>query len=583
MRPPRPSAMFPGGLVVRAARSKSSTDELCRSNAIAGQLAGFAALVLDGDGHVTQWGGGAARLFGRSPETAMGRDICELLLRGTRRDRVRRALDEVAAGERWSDVLSAECADGQVHDVAFNWEPLVRPGTWGAVLVTAMETSPPHAGDADAAAQRLALLNELSTRVGATLDPRQAAEEFMDVAVPRFADSSGLYVVEGLLRDEVYPDHAADGSVRVRRLALSIGTRRTDEHAWRAAFPANEIVVYGARHPANRCMVSDTPILYSVADLEIKDLNKITRVLGQPAVNVLERSSFLTAPLKARGMVLGFISFTRNADRPSFDDHDRTLAEGLATRAAICIDNARLYSRERRTAQALQQNLAPRTLTVPPGLEVAHRYLPASAMTVGGDWYDVISLSETRIALVIGDAMGHGAVAAGAMGQLRAAVRALAGFDLPPDQVLRRLDQMAEDLDSIQCATCLYAIIDLDTRTCALSRAGHPPPILVQPDGTASVLDLPSGLALGLGDPAFSRAFTTTEVTIPVGSTLALYTDGLVESREQDIDTGIATLQNALGSPRGTLESTCETIINALPKQYDDVALLLTRMTHTGP
>ncbi len=519
------------------------------------------------------------RLFGRPPERAMGRDICDLLLRGTRRETVRRALAEVAAGSRWSEVLSAECADGRIHDVAFNLEPLTRPGSWGAVMVTAMDTYLPEAEDASPC-ERFAMLNELSARVGATLDPAQAAEDFMDVAVPRFADTAGLYVVEGLMRDEEYPDLTADGSIMVRRLALSLGARHTSERAWRTAFPANEIVLYGGRHPANRCMAGDTSIAYTAAEMEIKDLDKITGVMGGSAVDFLEKSSFLATPLTARGMVLGFIAFSRGPDRPCFDEHDKTLAEDLATRAGICIDNARLYCRERRTAQAIQHDLAPRTLTVPPGLEVAHRYLPASAMTVGGDWYDVIPLSETRITVVIGDAMGHGPVAAGAMGQLRAAVRALAGFDLPPDQVLRRLDLMAEDMDSIQCATCLYATIDLDTRTCAVARAGHPPPILVYPDGTASVLSLPSGLALGLGDPTFSGAFTTTEVTFPVGSTLALYTDGLVESREQDIDTGIATLQEALGSPHGTLESTCDAIISALPKQYDDVALLLTRTTH---
>ncbi|GAA3826710.1 hypothetical protein GCM10022226_54380 [Sphaerisporangium flaviroseum] len=535
--------------------------------------------MLDRDGCVTQWGGGAVRLFGRPPERAMGRHFCDLLLRGARRDMVRRALNEVAAGARWSDVLSAECADGRFHDVAFDWEPLARPGAWGAVMVTAVDTSLAPSADASAD-ERLALLNELSSRIGATLDPRQAAEDFMGIAVPRFADTASLYVVEGLLRDEEYPDLTADGSVRVRRLALSIGVSRTDECDWRMAFPVNEIVLYGPRHPATRCMVGGMPIPYTVTELATRDLDKITGVLGESAMGILEKSSFLNAPLTVRGMVLGFVAFSRKPDRPRFDDHDDTLAEDLATRAAICIDNARLYCRERRTAEALQHNLAPRTLTIPPGLEVAHRYLPASAMTVGGDWYDVIPLSETRIALVIGDAMGHGAVAAGAMGQLRAAVRALAGFDLPPDQVLRRLDRMAEDLDSIQCATCLYAIVDLTTHTCSLARAGHPPPILVHPDGTASVLDLPSGLALGLGDATFSRAFSTTEVALPVGSTLALYTDGLVESREQDIDTGIAALQEALGSPGDTLEATCAAIIGALPKQYDDVALLLTRTTH---
>ncbi|RCG22763.1 GAF domain-containing protein [Sphaerisporangium album] len=545
---------------------------------------GLAALVLDENGCVTQWSGGAVRLFGRSAEKAIGHDICDLLLLGDRHKTIRHALDEVASGTCWSGVLSAECGDGRVHEVAFDLEPLTTPGPWGTVMVTAMDTRLPRLTRADfEAGERLALLNEVSTRIGATLDTRQAAEQFMDVAVPRLADTASVSVIEGLLRDEGYPDHATDGSVRVRRLAFRVDARyHTTDRDWKKAFPDNEIVVYDSGHPTTRCMETGTPISYGSAALGSDEVGRIGGVLGDSAADVLHGSSYLTAPLTARGTVLGFITLTRNRERAPFDLHDETLAADLAARAAICIDNARLYSREHRTTHAFQQNLAPSILTVPPGLELAHRYLPASAMTVGGDWYDVFPLSQNRIGLVIGDAMGHGAVAAGGMGQLRAAVRALTGFELTPDEVLRRLDHMADDMHSIQCATCLYAIIDLDTHTCSISRAGHPPPILVDPDGTARVLDLPSGLALGLGDPAFAGAFTTTRFAMPPGATLAFYTDGLVESREQDIDTGIANLTAALGKPHDTLDLTCATIIEALPRQYDDVALLLTRIPAEG-
>ncbi|WP_214412239.1 SpoIIE family protein phosphatase [Sphaerisporangium fuscum] len=569
--------------MTRAVKTGSAMSDVRFSRPVTAHLAGFAALVLDRQGCVTHWGDGAARLFGRPRERALGHEICALLFRGTRRSTVRHALDVVMAGGRWSDILPAECSDGQIRDVAFSWEPLVMPGVASSVLVTATDAATlfQAAGtEADVSArQRLALLNEVSSRIGGTLDPSQAAEEFVDIAVPRLADTAMLYVVEGLMRDDRHPDPAADGSISVRRLAFKIGARATDERDWAAAFPTREVVTYGPHHPSARCMSEGSPVIFSSAELEFRELDKISGVLGDRTPNVLDGCSFLNAPLTARGTKLGFISLTRLSDRPCFDEHDTTLAEDLATRAAMCIDNARLYSRQSRTAQDLQQNLAPRTLTVPPGLEIAHRYLPTSDSRVGGDWYDVISLSETRIALVIGDAMGHGAAAAGGMCHLRAAVRAFATCDFPPDEVLRQLDKMAEDVDSIQCATCLYAVIDLDTRTCSLARAGHPPPILLRPDGTASVLELPSGLALGLGDPSFSGAFSTACVDMPVGSTLAFYTDGLVESREQDIDTGIAALRESLSSSRDTLQSTCDSIIDALPRQYDDVALLLTRTT----
>ncbi|GII78534.1 hypothetical protein Sru01_35160 [Sphaerisporangium rufum] len=421
------------------------------------------------------------------------------------------------------------------------------------------------------------LLDEISTRIGAVLDPRQAAEHFMDVAVPRFADSAALYVLEGLLRDEAYPG-ARDGSVAARRLALRLGKGRADRPEWAAAFPAGEIVVYHPGHPAGRCMSSRAPVTYTAAELGRDQRERVAAVLDPVAQALIERSSFLAAPLVARGTVLGFISFGRDPDRTRFGGRDRALAADLAGRVAVCVDNARLFSREQRTARAFQRNLAPFSPSVPPGLEVAHRYLPVSAQPVGGDWYDVIPLSATRVALVIGDAMGHGPAAAGAMGQLRAAVRALAGFDLPPDEVLRRLDRLAEDMDAIQCATCLYATVDLDTRRCALSRAGHPPPILVRPGGPATLLEPPAGLALGVGDPGFARGFTTTEVTLPPGGILAFYTDGLVESREEDIDLGIAALRAVLATPRDTLEAACDAVIAALPVRYDDVALLLTRV-----
>ncbi|MEO3809983.1 SpoIIE family protein phosphatase [Sphaerisporangium sp. B11E5] len=560
--------------MAHASGSGPRTESIRRPRPWTPRPSGVAALLLDEEGRVTQWGGAAARLFGRPAERAVGHHLIDLLP-GAHAETVLRAVADAVRGVPGGDVLHLDSGDGRTREIAFTWEPLTRPGPWGAVLVTAADAAP--AGDPGG--ERLALLHELTTRAGATLDPRRVAEDAVDVAVPRFADSAGLYVAEGLLRDEAYPDRGADGSLALRRLALRLAPRHPGTRDWPGAFPPGEIVRYFARHPAHRCMATGRPVIYTADELEPVEIDKIHDVLGGAGPALLDETTFLAVPLTARGILLGFISFIRGPGRPRYTRNDVKLAEDLAGRVAVCLDNARLYSRERRIAQSLQQNLAPRTLTAPPGLEVAHRYLPVSTMTVGGDWYDLIPLSDTRMALVMGDAMGHGAVAAGAMSQLRASVRTLAGFDPPPDEVLRRLDLMAEDLDAIQCATCLYATIDLSTRVCALSRAGHPPPILVNPDGTASVLDLPSGLALGVGDPDHSQAFVTTQITIPAGGTLALYTDGLVESREQDIDTGIAALLERLRSPGPTLDATCAAITDALPTQYDDVALLLARVT----
>lgn len=547
--------------------------------------AGFAALLLDWQGCVLQWGVAAQYLFGRSPEQAAGRSICDLLLRGMHRDTVQQALAEVASGRCWSGTLPARCADGRVRDILFCCEPLVGSSTdgraGGSVMVTVIHAPQPQVGAGQIAAfERLALMNEVSTRIGATLHLGQTARGFVDVAVPRFADVASLYVLECLLRDEPFAECAADGSVTVRRLALGVAATRTEPQDWVTAFPADEVIVCPPGSPSARCMSSGEPVLYRQADLGREALDRVRDVLAHHGKHLLDDAAFLAAPLKARGMLLGFVAFTRTPDRGPFDDDDVIVAERLAAQAAICIDNARLYSRERRTAQALQESLAPKDLTVPPGWEMAHRYLPVGAMTqVGGDWCDVIPITDARVALVIGDAMGHDAVAAAAMGRLRTAVRALAGLDLHPAEVLRRLDQVTHDTDPDQCATCIYAVCDVTDRTCAMACAGHVPPILLHPDATTSLLDLPPGPPLGLG----RATFQTTEAHIPDGSTLVLYTDGLVERREYDLDTGIATLRAALTCPRAPLQAICDTIITALPRQHDDVTLLLARMPAKDP
>ena len=219
-----------------------------------------------------------------------------------------------------------------------------------------------------------------------------------------------------------------------------------------------------------------------------------------------------------------------------------TLAAGLAAQAAVCIDNARLYDRERRTALALQRSLLPGHPAVPAGLEVAHRYLPVGANIVGGDWHDIIELSGGRAALIVGDAMGHGPEAAAVMIQLRTAAHTLADLELPPEQILGRLDKMAAGLAGAPFATCVYTVIDPAASACVIAQAGHLPPVLALADGTTRVLDLPPGLPLGLQ----LGSFHATEINLPPGATLALYTDGLVESRTRPFDNGVAALCEAL-------------------------------------
>jgi serine phosphatase RsbU (regulator of sigma subunit) len=428
--------------------------------------------------------------------------------------------------------------------------------------------------------ERLALLNEASRRIGSTLDLATTAAELMDVAVPRFADAAGILVQERLVTEGEFPERATDGSAVVRRLAIGVADSNHDD--WAAAFPAGETTVYPAWTPYAKCMETGEPILFARMDRSTAE--SIGREVWQRevVVRLLDHTSFLVVPLKARGKVLGFVVYTRRRDSLEFDEGDIQLAGELAARAAVCIDNARLFHRERRTALTLQSSLLPREITDPLGVELAHRYLPASDLTgVGGDWYDVIPLPGCRTALVVGDVMGHGTSAAVTMGQLRTAVRTLATLDLSPADVLYRLDQMAQDLDDAQIATCVYATYDPVTRQCVIARAGHVPPILIPPDSRAEVLELPPGLPLGIG----GEPFGVRELTLPDDSVLALYTDGLVESRERDIDTGLAALLSHLTERHDSLERVGGAAIEALRpgSDRDDIALMLARVRTLTP
>ncbi|MFI0355828.1 SpoIIE family protein phosphatase [Actinomadura sp. 9N407] len=503
-----------------------------------------ATLAVDPDGRVVHWSSAAAELFGPAAGEAIGRPIVELV-RDDQHEQIKTALAEAAAGRRSKGVLAVQCCDTSTCDIELSWDPMDGGGLVAIIANPTMELG--TAGDTGRA--RLALLSEASIRIGSTLDIRRTGAEVMEVAVPRLADAAGVLVRERLIAEDEYPGRDGDGETVVRRIAAGDaggpGTAR-----WRAEFALDELAVYPATSPYARCME-----------------------LGQ----AVTFGGGLAVPLRARGTVLGCVVLVRGDGRPAFDNQDVTLAEELAARAAVCIDNARLYDRERRTALTLQSSLLPTGLREPLGLEIAHRYLPASDLTgVGGDWYDVIPLPGGRVALVVGDVMGHGTGAAATMGQLRTAVRTLAGLDLPPEDVLQRLDAMIEGMGGMQNATCVYATYDPVGQQCAVARAGHIPPLILRPDGSTEVLDCPPGLPLGIG----GEPFETRRVRLGDDCTLVLLTDGLVESRDRDIDAGIRVLRRTLAGPRRGLEQICDVAIEALRPNHDrdDIALLLARV-----
>jgi anti-sigma regulatory factor (Ser/Thr protein kinase) len=311
---------------------------------------------------------------------------------------------------------------------------------------------------------------------------------------------------------------------------------------------------------------------------------------GDPRVRAgleLGLDSMLVLPLRARGVVLGLLVMTRGHGRERFDRDDLVLGMELADRSGITLDNARLYARERERALMLQRSLLPQRVPEPPGVSVAYRYVPAgSGAEAGGDWFDVLPLNGGRIAFVVGDVMGHGLGAAATMGRLRTAVRTLAGMDMPPAELLRRVNDLGDDLAQSEAegwmATVVYAVYDPFTRRCAIAQAGHLPPVLVeaspgQPGACrARLLDLPPGVPLGVG----GMRFETTELDVPDGAVLVLYTDGLVETRGQDLGTGLERLRLTLCRQLDSLEDACDDLLAAMEpgREPDDVALLMARL-----
>jgi serine phosphatase RsbU (regulator of sigma subunit)/anti-sigma regulatory factor (Ser/Thr protein kinase) len=288
------------------------------------------------------------------------------------------------------------------------------------------------------------------------------------------------------------------------------------------------------------------------------------------------RATSLFVPLRARGRVLGLVGLHRDGgDGPAFAAADVALVEEIVARAALALDNVRLYDEARTTAVALQRSLLPSQQPRVTGVDSASRYLPGRRdLGVGGDWFDVIPLSCGRVAFVIGDVMGRGLRAAAAMGQLRTAVRMLAVLDPMPEDVLRHLDDLAQGTDEVQLATCVYAVFDPVDRSLSFATAGHPPPVMQGPDGVARPLPQPSGAPLGVGGVPFE----STTVRVEDGARLALYTDGLVESRDVDIDDGLRRLARSIADGPADLEALCDHVLADLGRDEDhddDIALLV--------
>ncbi|MGV4983245.1 SpoIIE family protein phosphatase [Streptomyces sp. NRAIS4] len=526
-------------------------------------------LITSADGRLLLANDEAGRLLGL-PADAPGRPVRELGLP----EPVMRLLS------------SPEAVTDEVHLagdrlLAVNKRPTYPRTDRGGSVVTLRDTTELAAvsGRAEVARERLKLLYEAGVGIGTTLDVERTAQELADVAARQFADLVTVDLLDAVLRGW---EPTAEGWRHLRRAAIG------GEQRMMPVYPLGEVITFSAGTPQMRTLQEGRGML----EADLRQAGGWLEQDPERARKALDCGlrSLVAVPLRARNVALGVANFYRTVDSPAFEPEDLAFAEELAVRAAVALDNARRFTREHAMAVTLQRSLLPRGQPEQDALEVAWRYLPAEA-GVGGDWFDVIPLPGARVALVMGDVVGHGLHAAATMGRLRTAVHNFSTLDLPVDEVLGNLDDLVVRMDNeentgdaadshegegVTGATCLYAVYDPVAGVCTMARAGHPEPVVVLPDGTVVCPRVPASAPLGLG----GYPFETAEVSLPEGSHLVLYTDGLLENRTHDIDVGMEKLSRALGgSGDRTPEETCQAVIDALKPSHcsDDIALLTAR------
>ncbi|MBH5333721.1 SpoIIE family protein phosphatase [Streptomyces pactum] len=426
------------------------------------------------------------------------------------------------------------------------------------------------------ARDHLALLNEAATRIGGSLDVTSTAEQVAGVLVPGFADLVGVDIAEAVLAGEEPPQALGARQHPLRRVATASATGE-----W-----PDGLLAQGERVPR----IPDFPALRRVQQGEVV-LTDRERAVTEFRQDGLARRlvppegrSLAVAPLFARGLMLGTVMAWRTERSGPFRPDDAALLREIVSRAAVTVDNARRFTREHRTAIALQQSLLPPAVTDIPAAETAGLYLPAGG-GVGGDWFDVIPLPSLRVALVVGDVVGRGLHATATMGRLRTAIQTLADLELDPKELLTHVEDLVLRLareagpggqDAVG-TSFLYGVYDPVTRRCDFASAGHEPPLLVRPDGGTEVVEIAAGPALGVG----GLPFETTTVELPPGGVLVMYTDGLVE-RAGGRDEGLRLLTAGLTEhcrpdrPVDELGGRLLADLGGCPPR-DDIALLLVR------
>ncbi|GAA4996968.1 SpoIIE family protein phosphatase [Yinghuangia aomiensis] len=429
------------------------------------------------------------------------------------------------------------------------------------------------------ARSRLSILDRAATQIGTTLDIDTTSRELARFLVDELADAASVELIPHE-RDDEGRRPPASGILRLRRSAtvekpplrrkLRLFGTPGQQHDYRPGTPIP--VCLDTRQPQ---LVKLPPDADPAQAAPSPDRIAVYRAIGV--------HSLLLVPLVARDESVGVVALARVTGSPAFTDDDVVTAQDLAGRAAVAIDNAHRFTREHHIARDLQRALLSRPSAPHPGIEIASRYRPAErGALVGGDWFDSIPLADGRTLLAIGDVMGHGLTAAVDMSHYVLMVREESAHDPEPHRVLERMDARMSRLPDIRPATCLLAIADSRSFTYTYSGAGHLPPALIHDSGRVELLPLAAGPPLGTGIGGYTRHAAA--CTGHAG-TLLLYTDGLVEHRDEDIDASLQRLTGLQLPGRAPIEGLADAILDALvtANAQDDVALIAARVHRAVP
>ena len=528
-------------------------------------------VVLNHRGQITGWNPAAEELFGWYGEEVLGRPWTEFVVADGTNGNALSHLDSIGStvqrGGTWEGSFPITTRNGDSLLARVRAAPMMSGGMITGTVVTAIDLFGSDASRDDQqraaarAAVRAAVLSRAGMQLGTSLDTGRTLAALAEILVPAFADTC---VVD--LLDE-------------NGVAQRLVTVHSTDTAPCPPMRSGTEIHYPARHPCDRALRTGRPVLIQGAP-RVKALDQDEECDRKSLL--LDAKSLIAVPLLAPSGVRGVlaIALTEDADpTPRYDTADLELVEELAARAGLALENAAMFDRQRTLALALQKSLLPTDLPLPDGVSIRVGYAPGAASEVSGDLYDVVELSAGRIGVVIGDVQGRGAHAAAVMGQLRAALRAYAVLDVQPGQLLSYLDELVRGLNEEILVTCVYAIYDPFTRRCALANAGHPPPLLASAHGTYP-MEVPPDVPLGIGPlgPGGGKGAVQFEdhiFSIPPGDVLVMYTDGVVERRDQSVDTGVRTLCLAIERVVREPRAICRAALRAAGSEaHDDQAVL---------